>query len=151
MKVEEVRTKLTELVKKSRCIRRMIGAFVTDSDGNVIGEGYNGTPSCMKSCQDSPCPDALIPAGAGVAKYCYGVHAEMRALLDMMKKSIPLDRIHAFYSTKQPCLHCVLVLMETPCKEIYYLVPSNDPVGGELWEKVGRKIKQIPDGSALCQ
>ena len=127
--------------EKSRCRRRKIGCILTNKRGDILAEGYNGTPLSMPSCIDEPCPDADLPAGWGPTAKCYGIHSEIRALLNVKNK----DEINALYSVKAPCINCTLTLLETPCQEIYFDEISNDCTGLKLWEKYGRKWHWVGD------
>lgn len=67
----------------STCSRRQYMAVVVDSEGTVIGTGYNGPPSGMKHCVDGGCPRGLDPNQKSGGSYdnCFANHAEQNALL----------------------------------------------------------------------
>lgn len=124
------------VANEGRCKRRQIGAVLVDSAGTILANGMNGPPVTMRSCFESPCPGADVPAGQGAGKTvaCYGVHAEIDALL----KCSDISKVHTLYCTKAPCTSCVLTLLNTKCKRIVFLTPSNETTNKELWEASGR-------------
>jgi len=121
--------------KFGTCDRRQIGCAMLDCLGEALSTGYNGP-----ACGDCLCPGASVPAGTGNAE-CYGIHAEMRALFAAGPND---DRIHACYCTKAPCTACVLALLGTNCRHIYFRTASNETRNRELWERAGRGWHHLP-------
>jgi dCMP deaminase len=72
---------------RAECTRRKVGAIVLDSDGRIVGAGYNGAPAGKPSCLDGACPRAFSEVAPG-SSYdtgpgsCIAIHAEANALLD---------------------------------------------------------------------
>lgn len=125
-----------EIALAGRCKRRQIGCVLVDDTGDYLITGFNGPPFPMPSCFDEPCPAANVPAGAGPQAGCYGVHAEMSALLRW-----PTDKpLQTCYCNKMPCNSCVLTLLEAGCRRIVCRIPANDKTGAELWVKMGREL-----------
>ena len=132
---------LDDEAKKSTCKRRKIGCVIASDETEPLAVGHNGTPSLMVSCEMKPCPGSHIPPGSSdpfEVVRCYGIHAEVRAMLSLYR---PEDAYY-LYSTKEPCLNCYLMLMETPIQKIYYIIRSNSNIGRELWVKAGREVCQ---------
>ena len=126
-----------------RCKRRQIGAAISDEDGYVLVVAANGPPDCMASCFDEPCPAADVPAGQGNATTaCYGVHAEMRALVRMNDAR----RARSIYCTKAPCTTCTRTLLDTSIKRVIFMTASNETTNRDLWQAAGREWKQF-DGT----
>jgi dCMP deaminase len=72
---------------RAECTRRKVGAIVLDSDGRIVGAGYNGAPAGKPSCLDGACPRAFSDVAPGSsydtgAGSCIAIHAEANALLD---------------------------------------------------------------------
>ena len=127
-----------------RCKRRKIGAAVCDASGRILGIGMNGTPDCMADCHEKPCPAADLPAGQGnAATACYGVHAEVRALL---AAGNPRDA-HTLYATKAPCTNCTLMMLQTGVRRIVFMTSSNETTNRDLWQGAGREWVHF-DGTA---
>lgn len=131
-----------KIATMGRCKRRQIGAILTDSQGNILADGWNGPPNCIKSCFERACEGADVPAGAGATQKvaCMGVHAEMAALLKVKNVS----DIFAVYSNKAPCQSCVLTMLNTNCRRIVFRISSNETKNRELWENAGREWIHLP-------
>ena len=113
------------------CQRRKIGAVVCDRDGNILGVGHNGTNG------ECSCPGRDVPAGAGNAA-CYGIHAEVRALMAAFEAGAKPADIASCYSTKAPCTSCTLLLLATGCSEIVFQKESNETLNRDIWLNAGR-------------
>lgn len=124
-----------ELASAGRCPRRGIGCVIAGADGSILGAGSNGPPQSLGPCA---CPGRDVPAGAGTA-VCYGVHAEVRALV---AAAAAFDRLHTVVSTKAPCTNCVLNLLETPVQVIIFETGSNETTNRDLWLAAGRNWVQ---------
>ena len=111
------------------CARRQIGCALFKKDWQLLSTGFNGPLRGV--CE---CPGKSVPAGAGNAD-CYGIHAEIRALLEVKHP----NQIAYCISTKAPCKACTLALLGTTCENIYFLTASNETENRDLWEKAGRK------------
>lgn len=115
------------LAKQSSCIRRHVGCVLTDKYHRIIGTGYNGTHRGASHCIDSPCAGAGLPSTTGL-ELCEAIHAEQNALMmchDVMQ-------VDSCFVTVSPCLHCMKMLLNTTCREIYYL-QAYDEVAVEMW------------------
>lgn len=97
---------------RSTCIRRAVGAVITDEEGHVLSTGYNGVPSNFDHCTDHPC----VGAGdrPGDSSNCMAVHAEQNALLQCSN----LSRAHTMYCSCVPCFVCAKMVTNTSIKRI---------------------------------
>lgn len=66
----------------STCAKRQYLSMVLDSNGFILGMGYNGSPPGMGHCTDGACPRMAEQSASG-SSYgnCIAVHAEANALL----------------------------------------------------------------------
>lgn len=101
--------------QRATCCRRRVGAVLVNERFQIISTGYNGPPSGMSHCIDTPCSGADLPSGTGLDK-CQAVHAEQNALLQCPN----VYNIFAVFCTTAPCMHCVKLLMNTSCQKIYF-------------------------------
>jgi dCMP deaminase len=124
------------LATRSTCIRRQVGCVLTDEKGIILSTGYNGVSQDQPHCLDIPCGGASAGHGEGL-ELCEAVHAEQNALIQCPRH----DHILAAYLTDSPCLHCVKMLLNTTCREIYY-INLYDQRAVERWVSAGRKIEQ---------
>jgi deoxycytidylate deaminase len=118
------------------CKRRKITAFIYDAANNLLGSGFNGP--LVGECE---CPGKDVPAGGGGPDtLCFGMHAEIRALL-----SVAEDRradMTKIVCTKAPCSQCVRVLLGTRINSIVFGSASNETENRALWERFGRTWEQ---------
>lgn len=129
--------------EQGTCLRRKIGCILVDEKGYILAEGYNGRPKVLGTCLCEPCPGAYVSAGTGDGKTsCFGVHAEIRALINYSKLST-VRNMYALFSTKAPCFSCVVTLLETPCKYIVFRDSSNEVRNEELWKSDNRDWIQL--------
>jgi dCMP deaminase len=92
---------------RSTCIRRAVGAIITDKEGHVLSTGYNGVPKDFDHCIDVPCLGASDMPGD--TSSCMAVHAEQNALLQCND----LNRAHTIYCSCVPCFVCAKMLANT--------------------------------------
>lgn len=95
------------VVARSTCVRRAVGAIITDKDGHVLSTGYNGVPRNFDHCIDLPCAGATD--NAGDTSKCMAVHAESNAIL----QCADLTRAHTIYCSCVPCFQCAKLLCNT--------------------------------------
>ena len=130
---------------RGTCARRRVGCVLTDAAGFVLGSGYNGPASWQAHCTDHPCPGAELPSGIGL-DLCEAVHAEQNALLRCER----VRDLYTCYSTVAPCLHCVKLLLNTPCRRVVFLDDYSHAVAShKLWtrEQVGWQDGWIEHGA----
>jgi len=97
-------TVATAVSMRSLCVKRQVGAVVTDASHRVLGTGYNGPPAGLKI--NEPC-DFWCPQGAGQADACLSLHAEINALLYTDRR---LREGGTIYVSTAPCLKCSLAI-----------------------------------------
>lgn len=84
-----------EEAEKSKCIKRRVGAVITDKDNNILCQAHNYT--LYGSCEDSD--------GNTLENV---IHAE-RAALSLLKENQPAYKI---YVTHEPCHECHKLINE---------------------------------------
>ena len=57
--------------ERSTCARRKVGAVLVDSNFQMLSGGYNGVPSGMTHCIDSPCEGAHAKSGTNLDMCSY--------------------------------------------------------------------------------
>ena len=105
------------LAKRSRCIKRHVGAVLT-KDTRIISIGYNWPPSGTHNC-DEEWPGVGCPrdskGGCSLA-----IHAEQNAILYAVKNKTDVDG-GTLYPTLSPCLACARIIYSTGIKRVIYL------------------------------
>jgi len=125
---EEYFIRMLELVcSRSTCLRRSVGAIVTDAAGHVLSTGYNGTPAGFEHCaKSSPCPGWQDQQGD--TRRCLAVHAEQNALLQCQR----LDLAHTMYVSCCPCFTCAKMILNTSIQRVVAVTPYTGDGGQEL-------------------
>lgn len=100
--------KMLDLVAaRSTCIRRAVGAIITDKEGHVLSTGYNGTPKDFDHCTDNPCRGASDKPGD--SSNCMAIHAEQNAML----QCTDIRFAHTLYCSCVPCFVCAKMICNT--------------------------------------
>jgi|TARA_R110000824_G_scaffold64859_1_gene169343 dCMP deaminase len=126
------------VAERGTCARRKVGSILINKKNHVIATGYNGNPSGFKHCIDKPCPGANSKSGTNLDK-CEAIHAEQNALLQC-KNVYDIDRV---YTTLEPCIHCVKLLLNTSTQQIIYGEKYVHDLARNLWESSGRGYTYI--------
>ena len=131
---------------RGTCVRRKVGCLLVDENGWALSSGYNGPPSKERHCtMISPCPGALSPAGTGL-ELCEAIHAEQNALLRCPAPS----QIYTCYVTHSPCMHCVKMLLNTPCRRVVFLERyAHDAEAQARWVSTGREWLKLEGTYAI--
>lgn len=127
------------LAKQTTCIRRGVGCVLLDHDWHVLATGYNGVPSGFPHCTEgNECEAAKSQSGRNL-EFCNAVHAEQNALIQCTNPG----KIAFCVTTTFPCLFCIRMLLNTPCKTIFYSETYSQPGAASLWRDAGRTMEQI--------
>lgn len=118
------------LATLSTCKRRSVGCLIVNAHGKILASGYNGVPSGFPHCALRPCDGANKPSGTNL-DLCEAIHAEANALILCHRP----DEIYACYTTTSPCIHCIKMLLNTPCQHIFFIEAYPDLRPKELWLK----------------
>jgi len=129
-----------EEAKKSRCCSSKVGCVLTNTGrwGEIIGGGFNETPSPAKSCEElGGCPNTSD------GKCTNTVHAERMAIHDA--DGVYYDNA---YITREPCYACVNELrLETSAKNltIYALDGKPNEDGRAAIKRCGVRLVVVTD------
>ena len=124
--------------EQATCIRRNVGCVLVNSKNHILATGYNGVPAGAVHCLDLPCSGAEFPSGEGLNS-CEAIHAEQNALLQC-KDVYDIDRV---YTTLEPCVHCIKLLLNTSAKQIIFGEKYVHNLARSLWEISGRGYTYI--------
>lgn len=135
-----VNMKITRAVSmRSTCARRKVGCVLINDKGHVLSTGYNGVAAGLPHCLEGiPCKGANHESGKGLDE-CEALHAEQNALLQCKD----VYEIDTCYTTTQPCIHCIKLLLNTSCKRIVYLDAYPHEHAERLWHDAGRALEQF--------
>jgi len=124
--------------ERGTCIRRKVGCVFVNKKNHIIATGYNGNPSGFNHCIDYPCLGSKSKSGEDLDK-CEAIHAEQNALLQC-KDVYDIDRV---YTTLEPCVHCVKLLLNTSANQIIYGEKYVHKEARKIWEKSQRGYTYI--------
>lgn len=123
-----------DIAKRSTCLRRAVGAVITDNSGYCISTGYNSVPTGLPHCNEKPCAGAFAKSGESL-HMCSALHAEDVALM----KCKDIQQIGTVYVTASPCIFCTRKLLNTSAKRIVFIEEYPHVESKNLWESVGRE------------
>lgn len=112
-----------EVSSLSHCTRAKVGAILL-KDNNIIGFGYNGTPTGMDNC----CEDDQMNTKDHV------IHAEMNAILKAASSGYAVNG-STLYLTLSPCKECSKLILQSGIKRVIYLEEYRDRSGIELLQQ----------------
>ena len=120
---------------RSTCIRRAVGAIITDAYGHILSTGYNGVPQNFDHCHDNPCAGAKdLP---GNTAHCMAVHAEQNALLQCSNLSLA----SVMYVSCTPCFVCAKLIANTGISYIVCEADYADTRGRDVLIEAGKIIE----------
>ncbi len=122
-----------EWAKLSHCRRRQVGALIV-KDGQIIADGYNGTPSGF----DNTCEDC------DGNTHWYVLHAEANAIMKVAR-SMNSAKDSTLYLTMSPCKDCSKLVHQAGIRRLVYINGYKDCSGIDFLEKAGVEVVQIAD------
>lgn len=106
-----------DLAKRSRCVKRKVGAVLT-KDTRIVSIGYNGPPAGTHNC-DEEFPVEGCPRDSR-GSCSLALHAEENAIIYATKNGTSLEGA-TLYLTLSPCLPCARIIFSVGIKKVIYL------------------------------
>lgn len=127
--------------KLSKCLRRNIGAVIS-FDGEILVRGHN-FPINNQCNVDGFCFREKNNILSGTRpNECYAIHAEMKCLLELLKKGVnPKDC--SLFVTNKPCSICSRLIIEVGLKEVFYRDDYPDPFTDGMFLNSNVKLTKI--------
>ena len=101
------------IASRATCPRRQVAAILVDETGRLVSIGFNGVPSKMPHCIDTPCAGATDQSGDTTR--CIAIHAEQNALSQARaSRRLP----HTLYCSTEPCFDCAKLLITEGVKRV---------------------------------
>lgn len=122
--------------KTSEAERLKVCSLIVKND-QVISIGINGT---IKGWETNICEDA-----EGKTQW-FVKHAEIQAL-NKLRKSSESSVGATMFVTHSPCMGCVLDILDSGIKEVYYLHQYRDSSGIDFLRSHGVAVEQVLLGS----
>lgn len=120
-----------DLAQLSYAERAKVGCLIVNEGGQIVSQGYNGTPSGFDNCceeGDVTKPEVL--------------HAESNAIAKCAKWGGSTDGA-TLYVTMSPCFECAKLIIQAGIRRVVYKNLYRDTRGIKLLEKSGIKIYKI--------
>ena len=108
--------------------RRQVGCLIV-KDGQIISDGYNGTPHGFDN-------DCEFETRFGLETKPEVLHAESNALTKLAKSTQSSEGA-TIYVTLSPCFDCAKLMIQSGIKRVVYLDEYRITGGIELLEKAG--------------
>lgn len=123
--------------KRSTCVRRSVGAVITDSKNHILSTGYNGVPRGAEHCTKIACSGVGHPSGTAL-DLCSAIHAEVNAICHCAD----LKSAHNIYVTTSPCMSCMKMIASTNIRQVFYKEKYSDEAL-QYFKKLGGETIQI--------
>lgn len=121
----------SEWSQLSHCVRKQVGAIIV-RDGQIIADGYNGTPSGFENtCETDD----------GNTKW-YVLHAEANAIMKVARSTNSAND-STLYLTLSPCKDCSKLVHQAGIKRVVFLDKYKDTAGLEFLEQAGVEVVQF--------
>jgi dCMP deaminase len=111
----------------SHCKRSKVGCIIVKND-NIIGIGYNGTPSGFEN--DCECNNVTKDEV---------LHAESNAIAKCAKSTIS-SLGSTMYCTLMPCYNCAKLIIQSGIKKVIYKEDYRDDSGVKLLTKANIEV-----------
>lgn len=148
--------------ENSYAIRLKVGALIVSKEGNIISDGYNGTPSGFENvCEVAS--DKLYEQTAHLSDEAkrdylkkqlalgnitlitkpYVLHAEANAITKLARSTQSSDG-STLYVTDMPCMECSKLIIQAGIRRVVYERPYRIDGGVKLLERAGIEVVNIP-------
>ena len=116
------------LAQRSTCLDKQVGCVIVNAKSEIIATGYNGSPRGEPHCIDLGY--CIKDSCQRNINKCPSAHAEQNALTQCR---VP-EQIHTIYLTLSPCVSCIRIIMNTPCKRIVFAKEHRHPEAKQMWK-----------------
>lgn len=133
-----------DISKTANCIKGKVGAILV-KDNQIIAEGVNSVPNGILPCTEENCLRKRLNLKSGEnQELCFAVHAEQNALINALNNNVDIKG-STLYVTKQPCIICAKMLINSGIRKIIYLKAYPDQYSENLLKQAGVEIKKLQD------
>lgn len=154
-----------DLAKLSYAKRAQVGCLIVSDDGQIISNGYNGTPSGFDNCcEDIHCECTWVHGCTYTAEEIKPIpecdeciynksttkrevlHAESNAIAKCAKWGGRTEG-STLYVTLSPCFECAKLIIQAGIKRVVYKDEYRDITGIELLRKANIDVVKYGDKS----
>ena len=124
---------------------RKVGAVIV-KDKRVMTTGYNGAPSCVKTCVErGECLRKKLGIPSGTRhEMCYAVHAEQNAIIQAAKLGVNIDG-STLYCTHQPCILCAKMIVNAGVVRVVYHSGYPDEFALDIFKEAGVLVERYSE------
>lgn len=135
--------------RRSRCLKRKVGAVIADKYDRIISSGFNGVPYGLQECgpllgfcyrdkkrselgirisRELAVDDATgksvkaIQRNVKLLELCRALHGEESAILNLVGRGVDLER-STIYVTTYPCNLCANKIVQAGISKVIYFEP----------------------------
>lgn len=120
----------------SHAVRAKVGCVIVSDKGQIISQGYNGTPSGRDNSCEYVGDDGELHTKAEV------LHAESNAITKCAKWGSTTDGA-TMYVTLSPCLECSKLIIQSGIRRVIYKNLYRNGEGLKLLSDLGIKVEKI--------
>ena len=120
----------------SHAIRAKVGCVIVSDKGQIISQGYNGTPSGRDNSCEYVGEDGELHTKAEV------LHAESNAITKCAKWGSTTDGA-TLYVTLSPCMECSKLIIQSGIRRVVYKELYRNGDGLKLLSDLGIKVDKI--------
>ena len=116
--------------------RHKVGAVIVSSQGQIISQGFNGTPPGYDNCCE------YEDENGNLVTYPYVLHAESNAITKCARWNSSTEG-GTLYVTLSPCIDCARLIIQAGIKRVVYDEQYRNDEGIKLLIDVGMTIDHI--------
>ena len=120
----------------SHAVRAKVGCVIVSDKGQIISQGYNGTPSGRDNSCEYVGEDGELHTKAEV------LHAESNAITKCAKWGSTTDGA-TLYVTLSPCMECSKLIIQSGIRRVVYKSLYRNGEGLKLLSDLGIKVEKI--------
>lgn len=130
-----------DVAVRSTCLKRQVGAIVV-KDHRILSTGYNGAPKNLEHCSVAGCMRKKLKVPSGQRhELCRGLHAEQNAIIQAAWHGVKI-KDSTLYSTYQPCVICVKMMINAGIKRLVYEGDYPDKLALKMLKDSGIKVER---------
>lgn len=118
----------------SHARRKQVGCIIV-KDGQIISDGYNGTPNGFDN-------DCEFPTRYGWETKPEVLHAETNAITKIAK-STQSSKGSTMYITLSPCFNCAKLIIQSGIKRVIFKEQYSETSGIELLKRANIEITKL--------
>lgn len=152
--------------RRSRCLKRKVGAVISDRYDRIISSGFNGVPRDLQECQSlhgkcyrdtkredvarrisidltgEPAPAAVksVVKNVKLLELCRALHGEESAILNLVGRSVDLSG-STIYVTTFPCNLCANKIAQVGIEHVIYFEPYPVEEAKQIFKEAGVTVE----------